>query len=127
MKLSVTMSLAQLLCVSYDTYSQNWIMRCPFSIQCVLTTQLNHLASLAKWSSVRLRTKWLWVGIPLLSLKLQIWRLLRTRSSLTFMQTIERRFILKLVRDMITTYSQMHRKDKHSQHSSVNWPVWLNG
>ena len=26
------------------------------------------LASLAKWSSVRLRTKWLWVGIPLLSL-----------------------------------------------------------
>ena len=29
--------------------------------------QLNHLASLAKWLSVRLRTKWLWVRIPLLS------------------------------------------------------------
>ena len=26
-------------------------------------TQLNHLASLAKWLSVRLRTKWLWVRI----------------------------------------------------------------
>ena len=28
---------------------------------------LNHLASLAKWLSVRLRTKWLWVRIPLQS------------------------------------------------------------
>ena len=69
---------------------------------------LNHLAkltSLAKWLSVRLRTKWLWVRIPLLSLKLQIWRLLRARSSLTFSQTIECGFTLKLVRDMIITYS----------------------
>ena len=31
----------------------------------VLTTQFNHLASLAKWLSVRLRTKWLWVRIQL--------------------------------------------------------------
>ena len=30
---------------------------------------LNHLAKLAKWLSVRLQTKWLWVRIPLLSLK----------------------------------------------------------
>ena len=35
----------------------------------VLTTQLNHLASLAKWLSVRLRTKWLWVWGPLQSQK----------------------------------------------------------
>ena len=42
------------------------------------------LASLAKWLSVRLRTKWLWVRVPLSSHKLQIWRLLRARSSLTF-------------------------------------------
>ena len=34
----------------------------------VLTTQLHHLASLAKWLSVRLRTKWLWVRFPLQSL-----------------------------------------------------------
>ena len=38
---------------------------------------------LAKWLSVPLQTKWLWVRIPLLSLKFQIWRLLRARSSLT--------------------------------------------
>ena len=36
---------------------------------------LNHLAklvSLAKWLSVLLRTNWLWVQIPLQSLKLQM-------------------------------------------------------
>ena len=47
---------------------------------------LNQLAKLAKWLSVRLPTKWLWVWIPLQSLKLQILRLLRERSSLTFRQ-----------------------------------------
>ena len=72
----------------------------------VHTTQLNHLASLAKWLSVRLQTKWLWAPITLLSLKLQIWRLLRARSSLTSRQTKESRFTLKHVRDMIITYSQ---------------------
>ena len=51
----------------------------------------------------RLRTKWLRVRISLLSL--QIWRLLRTRSSLTFRQTIECGLTLKFVRDMITTDS----------------------
>ena len=42
--------------------------------------------SLAKWLSVRLRTKWVWVPIPLLSLKLQILHLFRAKSSLTFRQ-----------------------------------------
>ena len=46
------------------------------------------------------------VRISLLSLKLQTWRLLRARRFLTFRQTIECRFTLKLVRDMIITYSQ---------------------
>ena len=64
------------------------------------------LASLARLFSVRLRTKWLWVRIPLLSLKLQIWRLFRARSFLTFRQTIECGFALKLVRDVIITYNQ---------------------
>ena len=31
-----------------------------------------NLASLGKWLSVRLRTKWLWVPVPLHSLKVQI-------------------------------------------------------
>ena len=77
--------------------------------------------------NVRLRTKWLWVRISSQSLKLQIWCLLRARSSLTFKHTIERGFTLNLVRDMIITYSQMHQTDKYSQHSSIIWPVWLNG
>ena len=41
--------------------------------------------------------------------------------------TIEYGFTLKRVRDMIRTYSQMHRTDKYSQHSSFIWPVRLNG
>ena len=83
--------------------------------------------SLAKWLSVRLQTKWMWVGITLLPLKLQIWRLLRARSFLAIKQTIECGFTLKPVRDIIITYSQMHRTDKYLQHSSIIWPVWLNG
>ena len=39
---------------------------------------------LAKWLSVRLWTKWLWVRVQLQSFKLQISRLLRARSFLTF-------------------------------------------
>ena len=53
---------------------------------------LKHLVKpvrLAKWFSVRLRTKWLWVRIVLLLLKINIWCLLWARSS------------LKLVRDKI--------------------------
>ena len=41
--------------------------------------------------------------------------------------TIEGSFTLKLVPDMIWTYSQMHHTDKCSQYSSINWPLWLNG
>ena len=56
------------------------------SYRYVLTAHLNHLASLDKCSSVRLRTKWLCVRVQLQSLNLQIWRCLRARSSLTFRQ-----------------------------------------
>ena len=69
---------------------------------------LNHLVKVAIFDIrplVRLRTKSLWVRILFLSLKLQIWRLLPARSSLTFRQTIECRFTLKLVCDMIIIYN----------------------
>ena len=36
-------------------------------------------------------------------------------------------FILKGVRDVAITYSQIHRADKYSEHSSVIWPDWPNG
>ena len=62
----------------------------------------NHFASLVKWLSVRLQTKWLWVRIMLLSLKIQIW--LQARNSLTFRQTIECGFTLKVVLGMIIIY-----------------------
>ena len=47
------------------------------------------MTSLAKRLSVRLRTEWLWVRIPLHSLKLQISHLFQARSFLTF-KKIER-------------------------------------
>ena len=66
-----------------------------------------------RWNVVRLQTKWLWVRVPLQSLKLQISRLFRARSSLTFKATIECAFTLKSVRDMLRTYSQ------------INWSIRL--
>ena len=63
--------------------------------------------------------------ITLLSIKLQIWGLLQASGPLTFRKATECGFTLKLVRDMIIRYSQMHRADKFSQHSSIIWPVWL--
>ena len=92
----------------------------------VLRAQLNHLASLAKWLSVRLWTKWFWVQVQLQSLKLQISCLLWARSSLTFRQ-LECEFTLKRVCDMTRTYNQMHPIDKYSKHSPIIWPVRLNG
>ena len=44
------------------------------------------MVSLGKRLSARLRTKWLWVQIPLQSHKLQISRLFRARSFLKFTQ-----------------------------------------
>ena len=41
--------------------------------------------------------------------------------------TVECGFTLKRARDMIRTYSQMHRTDKYSQRSTIIWPIWLNG
>ena len=47
---------------------------------------LSHLTILTKWLSAHLQTKWLWIWISLLSLKLQISHLFQARSSLTFRQ-----------------------------------------
>ena len=82
-------------------------------------------SALVSTTSFSLKTSHIWIS--LLSLKLQIWCLLPARSSLTSRQTVECAFTLKLVRDMIITYSQMHCTDKYSQHSSMIWLAWLNG
>ena len=41
--------------------------------------------------------------------------------------TCSLRFTLKGVRDLIITYSQMQRTDKYSQYNSIISPVLLNG
>ena len=50
-----------------------------------------------------------------------------SKEFLDIQANIECGFTLKHVRGMTRTYSQMHRIDKYSQHSSIIWPVWLNG
>ena len=50
-----------------------------------------------------------------------------SKEFLDIQTTIECGFTLKRVRDMKRTYSQMHRTDKYSEHSSIIWPVWPNG
>ena len=52
---------------------------------------------------------------------------LNVKELLDIQATIECGFTLKRIRDMTRTYSQMHRTDKYSEHSSVIWPVWPNG
>ena len=49
------------------------------------------------------------------------------KEFLDIQASIECRFILKPVRDMTITYSQMQCTDKYSQDNSVIRPVWLNG
>ena len=95
-----------------------------------LTTKFNHSASLAKWLSICVWPKWLWVRITLESLQISL--LLRVRISLTFRyiqihSTIECWFTLKCVCETIRAYSQMHHTDTQLQHSSIIWPVRPNG
>ena len=49
------------------------------------------------------------------------------KGFLDIQASIDCRFDLKRVRDMIITYSQMHRTDKHPQRSSIILPVWPSG
>ena len=48
-----------------------------------------------------------------------------SKEFLDIEDTIECGFILKDVRDMTRTYSQIHRTYKYSQVSPINWPVSL--
>ena len=49
------------------------------------------------------------------------------KEFLDIQATIQHEFTLKCKCDMTTTYSHMNRKGKHSQHSSIIWPICLNG
>ena len=67
--------------------------------------QWDSKASLVKWLSVGLWTKYFWVWILLLLLKLQISRLFRARRSLN--TTTQGKFNAKRIRDMIIAYYQV--------------------
>ena len=105
----------------------------------VLKRTLNHLAELAKWLSCVLST-YLYGALDcmFLSCHVRVSEWIRTlylpecqgtpcskkARNLKFMWLkFECGFTLKRVRDMIRTYSQMHRTDKYSERSSIIWPV----
>ena len=55
------------------------------------------------------------------------YRVCFTKKFLDIQANGECGFTLKCVRNIIITYSQMHRTDNYSQFSSVIWSVWPNG
>ena len=69
----------------------------------------------------------MWVQVPLQSVQTSDFAPVSRNEFLDILATIGCGCTLKRVRDMITTYSQMNRTDKYSQHSPIIWPVWLNG
>ena len=85
------------------------------------------MASLSKWLSGRLWTKWLWVQVQLQSLKLQILWLFWARSSFSFRQLLSVDSLWNAYVTLAETYSPMYRTDYYSQESRVLWSVCLNG
>ena len=62
--------------------------------------------TLAKWLSVRLRTKWMWFQIPLQSSNTSDIEPVSSKAFLDIQATIECGLTLKRVRDMMRTYIQ---------------------
>ena len=91
-----------------------------------VTATLNHLASLVKWLSVRLWTKWFWIRVQLQSLKTSDFAPVLSKEFLDIQAAIELGFTLKWIRDMTRTYREMHRTDDYSEYSSIISPVWPN-
>ena len=80
---------------------------------------------LHKTSSRRLQDVLVKTNIFVLAIRLQ--DVFKTSSRPTNVCGVGCGFIPKCVCYTIRTYSQMRCTDKHSQHSSSIWSVWLNG
>ena len=79
----------------------------PTTTYLVCKRTLTHLATLAcKWLNVRLRTEWLWVRVPLQSLKTSDIASVSSKEFIDIQATTECEFNLKRVRDKIRTHSQ---------------------
>ena len=94
-------------CEARTWYDDNIQSSAPY--RCVLIKQLNYLAGLAKWLNACLWTKWLWVGMSLLSLKTSNIAPVLSKRLFDILATIECRFTLKRLREMIITYSRFQQ------------------
>ena len=54
----------------------------------------------------------------------EIWSLSGCNGTQTYNHLVHKQ---TCIHDMIRLYTQMHHTEKYSQHSSITWPVWLNG
>ena len=90
---------------------------------------LNHLAKLAKWLSGVVSTS-LYGAFDCIFLSCRArvpeWIYTLYLPECQGTPCLKQARNLKL-RDMTKIYSQMHRTDKYSQHSSIIWPIWLSG
>ena len=66
------------------------------------------------------------VWIPLKSFKPQDNATVSSKEFPHSQAIMEYGFTMKRVLDMIRFYSQLHHRDKYSQHSSIIWRGWLN-
>ena len=83
---------------------------------------LNDLAKLSKWLSCAVST-YLYSTFDCMLFSCYY----HARSSFTFRRIKKCGYTLKFVRETAKIFSEMHRTDKDSQHSSIIWTVYLNG
>ena len=90
----------------------------------------NHLTKLAKWLSCIMNTYLYraFVCFYHVTYTFQTSDIapVSSKEFLDIQATIEYRFTVNRISDMIIIYNQMHHTDKYSQDSSIIWPVWLN-
>ena len=87
----------------------------------ILRTELSHLVRLAKWLNVRLQVKCFWVRVQNAVTYISDFLWASRKEFLDIQVTIESGFTRKRVRAMTRSYSQMHRKEKVSEHRSIIW------
>ena len=117
----------QLIELSYEYLSLRWIWQyvlimsdtCfrvnPHSI--VAWMSRNSLLKTGRISEVKV------IAVTLTSDNVPVW----SKEFLDIQATMECGFTLNCICDIIRTYSQIHHTDKYSWHSSIIFPVWING
>ena len=124
----VISSLKWLYSKKYDTTSNKILTTvCPYHVTYAFQRESTLYSCLNDKELLAWNRREIWNMSPVAVTKTSDFAPVLSKVFLDIQGTIECGFTLKRVRHMIRTYSQMHRTYKYSQHSSIIWPVWLNG